>query len=188
MDRKDRKTYVIASGKTVILRDRLPSDASSWVHWMTHGEWREYDAPWEGTDGIARKFLESCVKNVPLPRNYAMICTKENKPLGWVNRYSDKRFLDVWSVGINICEDEYLNKGIGTEALGLWIGYLFSNSDIHRIALATYSFNKRMMRVAEKLGFVFEGVNREIIKWQDKWLDRVHFGMLRKEWEKRRKV
>jgi RimJ/RimL family protein N-acetyltransferase len=38
------------------------------------------------------------------------------------------------------------------------------------------------MRVAEKVGFVREGAERELMQWQGEWLDRVHFGMLRKEW------
>jgi RimJ/RimL family protein N-acetyltransferase len=42
-----------------------------------------------------------------------------------------------------------------------------------------------MMRVAEKLGFVNEGAQRELIEWQGKWLDLVHYGMLRGEWEER---
>ena len=88
-----------------------------------------------------------------------------------------------WFVGIDICEDKYLNKGMGTEALELWIQYLFSNSNIHRLSLDTWSFNKRMMHVAEKAGFIFEGKQREFIKWKEEWIDAVHYGMLRREWE-----
>jgi hypothetical protein len=32
----------------VILRDPIPTDVDRYVHWQTHGEWRMYDAPWEG--------------------------------------------------------------------------------------------------------------------------------------------
>ena len=118
-----------------------------------------------------------------MPRKRAMIATLEGEPLGWVNRYGDKSFPEAYRVGISIGEDAYLNQGIGTEALGLWVDYLFSNSDVHRIGLDTWSFNARMMRVAEKLGFVREGAERELIQWQGEWLDLVHFGMLRREWE-----
>ena len=118
-----------------------------------------------------------------MPRRRATIATLEGKLLGWVNRYGDKRFSEAYRVGIDICQDAYLDQGVGTEALGLWVDYLFSNSDVHRIGLDTWSFNGRMMRVAEKLGFVREGAERELIRWQGEWLDLVHFGMLRREWE-----
>jgi RimJ/RimL family protein N-acetyltransferase len=185
--------YVIASGERVILRDRLPSDVASYLRWQTHGEWRLYDAPWEDEhvprmaeeeEAFRARFLEKCWQELPKPRKRATIATLEGEALGWVNRYGNERFPDAYLVGIDICEDAYLNQGIGTEALGLWIGYLFANSDVHRIGLDTWLFNERMMRVAEKLGFVREGAERELIQWQGEWLDRVHFGMLRKEWEK----
>jgi len=192
---RDSKAFVIARGDKTILRDRLPSDVDSFIRWQTHGEWREYDAPWESMrttlteedqGQIRAKYLAECAQDQPWPRKRAIVATLENEPLGWVNRYADKRFPDAWLVGINICEDAYLNRGIGTEALGLWIDYLFSNSGVHRIGLDTWSLNPRMVRVAEELGFVYEGTERELIEWQGEWLDRVHFGMLRREWVEKR--
>jgi RimJ/RimL family protein N-acetyltransferase len=121
-----------------------------------------------------------------VPRKRATIATLEGEPLGWVSRYGDERFPEACLVGISIGEDAYLNRGIGTEALGLWVDYLFSNSSIHRIGLDTWPLNPRMVRVAEKLGFVYEGTERELIEWQGDRLDRIHFGMLRKEWEEKR--
>ena len=195
MNNDEIKFNVIASGQKVYLRDRHPSDANKYVKWFTNGDWKEYDAPWENIDTpdtyekkdiILNRFLEDCKKDLPQPRSNAIITTTENKPLGWVNRYKrGEHFPDTWFVGISIGEDECLNKGMGTEALGLWVRYLFSNSNIHRISLDTWSFNKRMMHVAEKVGFVFEGKQREFINWKDEWLDAVHYGMLRREWEEK---
>ena len=186
---------IIASGQKVYLRDRHPSDSNIYLNWLTNGEWKEYDAPWENIDSpdteekkniIIQRYLEDCKNDPPQPRTKAIVTTTENKPLGWVNRYiRGEHFPDTWFVGISICEDEYLNKGMGTEALELWIQYLFTNSNVHRIALDTWSLNKRMMHVAEKVGFVFEGKQREFIKWKDEWIDAVHYGLLRQEWEEK---
>jgi RimJ/RimL family protein N-acetyltransferase len=183
----------MASGKRVILRDRLPSDVDSYLLWQTHGEWRLYDAPWESEDvprtaeeeeAFRERFLDKCQRELSVPRRRATIATLEGVPLGWVNRYGDKDF-PAYRVGIDVCEDAYLNQGLGTEALELWVGYLFANSDVHRIGLDTWSFSGRMMRVAEKVGFVLEGAERELMLWQGERLDLVHFGMLREEWRKR---
>ena len=62
--------------------------------------------------------------------------------------------------------------------------YLLSNSYVHKVGLDTWSFNPRMMHIAEKLGFTYEGVERELLQWQDQWLDLVHYGLIRCEWEK----
>jgi RimJ/RimL family protein N-acetyltransferase len=92
----------------------------------------------------------------------------------------------VWYVGIDICEDDDLGRGFGTEAFGLWIDYLFLHSEVHRLGLDTWSFNPRMKRVAEKLGLVYEGAERELREWQGQRLDLVHYGLLRREWLARR--
>ncbi len=184
---------VISSGERVALRAACPSDLKSYLRWMKTGEWLQYDAPWENlgdwtSHTVAKeRFTKRFLNDSSLLRQKAIVCLREDqsKPLGWVNRYGEQRFPHAWLIGVCICEDEYLNKGLGTEAFGLWIDYLFANSDIHRIGFATYSLNPRMIRVGEKLGFVHEGTDREIICWQNTWLDRLHFGLLRTEWEAR---
>lgn len=183
---------VIASGDNLVLRDRLQSDVDAFIYWQTHGEWRLLDAPWEGVQtsltaeqeaNLRKQFLELCAEELPSPRKTAIAARKDGYPIGWVSRYGEDRMPDTWMVGIDICEDDTLNKGLGTEALGLWVDYLFANSTVHRIGLDTWSFNPRMSRVAEKLGFVPEGVQREVLQWDGQWLDSVHFSMLRAEWE-----
>jgi RimJ/RimL family protein N-acetyltransferase len=183
---------VLAKGKRVFLRDYLPSDIDHYFRWQFSGEWRSFDAPWEESrfstmtaeeiEALRQRLRERCQEELDSPRKRAVIVGIEGKPLGWVNRYAKERFPDVWYVGIDICEDDCLGRGFGTEALGLWIDYLFSHSDVHRIGLDTWSFNPRMMRVAEKLGFVYEGAERELIEWQGERLDFVHYGLLRREW------
>jgi RimJ/RimL family protein N-acetyltransferase len=191
----EAKMTIIATGDNILLRDGLKSDIDRYIYWWTHGEWRFLDAPWDGfyTSLTAEqeanfrvKFLESYTGGLPSPRKTVIIATNDNQPLGWVIRSGQDRTPDTWTVGIAICEDDALNKGLGTEALNLWVDYLFANSTQHRIGLDTWSFNPRMIHVAEKLGFVLESRQREVIQWDGKWLDLIHFGMLRSEWEEKR--
>lgn len=185
---------VIASGFNIILRDRLSSDVDALIRWRTHGEWRLLDAPWQGVrtsltpeeEARLREQSSAYRAEQTSPRKMAIIAMKDKRPLGWVNRYSEPHSPDTVMVGINICEDDALNRGFGTEALGLWIGHLFSDSGVHRLGFDTWSFNPRAMHVAERVGFVHEGTQREVLQWEGQWLDLVHFGMLRTEWEARR--
>ena len=191
MSETDKST--IAAGRRIVLRDRLPSDLESQIRWRSQGEWLRFDAPWEARPSLVtdeakenfrRGFLERCKETPPFPRQQATIAKRTGEPLGWVNRYAHERFPMAWSIGIDICEDPYLNQGIGTEALRLWVDYLFAHSDAHRLGIDTWSFNPRMVRVAEKLGFRFEGARREMLQWQGQWLDQLHYGMLRSEWQR----
>ena len=41
------KTQVFAIGEQIVLRDCIQNDVDRIVYWQTHGEWLEYDSPWE---------------------------------------------------------------------------------------------------------------------------------------------
>jgi RimJ/RimL family protein N-acetyltransferase len=190
MTRETSQEQVVCRGERVILRDALPGDSDAYVRWMTGGEWREYDAPWELVEPappvpvLWSNFQRRWLRAREHPRQRLIIATEDDIAVGWVTRYGETRFEDCWNVGICIGEDAWLGRGLGTEALRLWIDYLFANSKIHRLGLLTYSFNIRMIRVAEKVGVRPEGTDREIINWKGEWIDRVRFGILRWEWEK----
>lgn len=192
---KDVGLHIIAHGYRVILRGWLASDVDPFIRWLTQGEWRLFDAPWEGFRSA------STVEEEKRDREWfmnqlnggdkswfnrrAVIATPNNVPLGWVNRYGEQDNPHVCFVGIDICEDAYLNRGLGTEALERWVNHIFATSDVHKIGLETWSFNGRMIRVAEKAGFVCEGRQREVQQWQGEWLDLIQFGLLREEWQEK---
>jgi RimJ/RimL family protein N-acetyltransferase len=184
----------LAVGKRVILRDRRIEDVERFIHWQTHGEWRSFDAPWERQGkqlsvedeiNLRQRFVASCHEELSTPRKRAMIATTDGHLIGFVNRYPHERFPALFLVGMSICEDEFLNRSLGTEALTLWVDYLFANSSVHRIGAATWSFNPRAIALLKKVGFTHEGTERELHSWQEEWRARLGFGLLRSDWEKR---
>ena len=180
---------ILIQNAGVILRDYLPEDVEIYLRWMVSGKWRQTDAPWKreqnppDLEKIRQKFLENRGVEQPFPRQKALIATSSNVPIGRLNLFPNDGSEEAWSIGIAICEDDYLGEGLGTEALKLWVDYQFSNSNYHRLGLETWSFNKSMIRVAEKVGFKLEGIQREFRKWQGEWLDHYLYGILRADWE-----
>lgn len=176
----------------VVLRDIETRDEDAFLRWQTSGEWRYLDAPWEGIlhalspeqeKAFRERFREAHQKSLTTPRKTAIIALPEGMPIGFVNRYGDERFPEVFYLGISICEDNYLEKGLGSIALQAWIDYLFENSTAHKLEAHTWSLNPRMRHVAEKLGFTHEGTERELIEWQGVRQNRIRYGLLRREWE-----
>jgi len=177
----------LAVGSRVTLRDRCLDDLPHFLRWQTQGQWLQFDAPWDrprqpDLHEYRRRFLEKLAESPPDPRTDCVIALADDRPIGWMVRYAEARFPLVWWIGIDIGEDAYLNRGLGTEALRLWVDYLFGHSAVHKLCLDTWSLNTRMACVAERVGFRLEGVERELIHWQGRWLDRLRFGMLRSEW------
>jgi RimJ/RimL family protein N-acetyltransferase len=74
------------------------------------------------------------------------------------------------------------NRGLGTEAIRLVVGYGFEQLRLHRISLEVYSHNPRARRAYEKAGFVAEGVLRQVLRDGDGWVDSTVMSILAPEW------
>jgi RimJ/RimL family protein N-acetyltransferase len=96
--------------------------------------------------------------------------------------------LNDWNEGNRSCNFRILlgpggrDRGLGTESTRLILGYGFDHLGLHRIELQVYSFNPRGRRVYEKAGFVAEGVLRDALRWEDKWIDATVMSVLAPEW------
>ncbi|WP_435897261.1 GNAT family N-acetyltransferase [Streptomyces tsukubensis] len=74
-------------------------------------------------------------------------------------------------------------RGLGTEATRLIVDHGFEHIGLHRIVLSVFAFNPRARRVYEKVGFVAEGVEREVLRHGDTWVDATAMSVLAHEWQ-----
>ena len=85
--------------------------------------------------------------------------------------------LNQWDPGNESCNFRILigprgrDRGLGTEATRLIVGYGFERLGLHRISLEVYAFNPRARRAYEKAGFRAEGVLRESLRYNGEWVD-----------------
>ena len=177
----------------IILRDWEEQDLQPWLDWHRDSpKWRETDGPYfrdkpiaelEGEIDIRRSMIRAGMFEIP--RNSLMIALKEsNQMIGVVSCYWIGRETNWLAAGLDIYDPEYWGKGIGAEALTLWITYLFENyPKIVRLDLQTWSGNTGMMRLAEKLGFKEEARFRKARIVKDQYYDAIGYGILREEWE-----
>jgi RimJ/RimL family protein N-acetyltransferase len=75
------------------------------------------------------------------------------------------------------------DRGLGTEAARLIIGYGFETLGFHRISLSVFGFNPRARRAYEKVGFRSEGVLRQSFRFDGEWYDDELMAILRPEFE-----
>jgi RimJ/RimL family protein N-acetyltransferase len=78
------------------------------------------------------------------------------------------------------------DRGLGTEATRLVLGYAFERVGLHRISLEVYAFNPRARRVYEKVGFKPEGVLRDALLWEGQRFDAHVMSILAPEWAEHR--
>lgn len=89
------------------------------------------------------------------------------------------------SVFIGIGEPDYRDKGYGSDAMRLLVNYAFRELGMYRVGLNVFGYNTRAIRVYEKLGFVYEGAQREALYREGQRYDTLSMSMLRPEWEAR---
>lgn len=58
----------------------------------------------------------------------------------------------------------------------------FEDLNLHRISLGVYDFNRSAIRCYERAGYVREGLQRDILKYEDKYWSLVEMSMLEDEW------
>jgi RimJ/RimL family protein N-acetyltransferase len=96
--------------------------------------------------------------------------------------------LNDWDPGNESCNFRIFlgpkgrDRGFGTEATRLIVGYGLQRLGLHRISLEVYAFNPRARRAYEKAGFRAEGVLRESLRYNGAWVDATVMSVLASEW------
>jgi RimJ/RimL family protein N-acetyltransferase len=99
--------------------------------------------------------------------------------VGFANfRDLDQRWKHA-EIGIGIGEPGLWGRHIGREALELEVNYLFDQLSLHRIGLSVISHNDRAIWMYKAVGFVVEGVERDGIAREDRFLDDVKMGLVK---------
>jgi RimJ/RimL family protein N-acetyltransferase len=84
--------------------------------------------------------------------------------------------------GIIIGDPAYHDRGYGTEASTLLLGYAFAVLGYHKINLDFFEYNARAKAMYEKLGFVLEGRRRENHWSRGRFWDDILMGLTAEEW------
>ncbi|MGI6449619.1 MAG: GNAT family N-acetyltransferase [Desulfitobacteriia bacterium] len=80
-------------------------------------------------------------------------------------------------IGIGV--KEYWGKGYGSEALSLFINYLFRQWNFRRLTAETWQNNTRALSCYQKLGFKIEGNMREAYYIDGNYYDALVLGLLK---------
>lgn len=148
--------------------------------------WLNYDGPYFNDEIPSLEMFIKDSQHLINGKHRKAIVYKQ-KIIGTVNAYFSDKDLKKWlEVGISIFDSSLWNKGIGYQALKLWIAEMFDlYHDLPKIGLTTWSGNLGMMRLSEKLGLIKEAQIRQVRYYNNKYWDSVSYGILRTEWIKK---
>lgn len=128
-----------------------------WLNKPHVKEWRNDNLTEEE---IKSKYRNRIGSDTILP----FIAYLDDKPIGFIQYYYAKKIGDDWwpnemegTVGIDqfIGEEEYINRGYGTQMIGQFLEKLFSDNKLKKVITDADEKNHRAIRCYEKLGFCF---------------------------------
>jgi RimJ/RimL family protein N-acetyltransferase len=106
------------------------------------------------------------------------------KPIGraclWKVEEKDRHHLNT-NIGIHLASD-YQRKGYGSETIKWILNWAFQMAGLHRVGITCFSYNPGARRLYERLGFVYEGSERESLWYDGEWHNNLFLGMLMSEW------
>ncbi|SDB87502.1 Protein N-acetyltransferase, RimJ/RimL family [Shouchella lonarensis] len=145
-------------------------------------EWKQWDAPYFPHRTMSyEQLLEKKETYVDQDDFYGIFV--DDVLIGIVSyywEYEPSRWLET---GILIYDPVNRGSGIGLRALRAWIDYVFKAVPVvERVGFTTWSGNKPMMRVGEKLGMTLEGRMRKCRFYNGVYYDSIRYGVLREEW------
>lgn len=85
-------------------------------------------------------------------------------------------------LAIAIGEPDNRGQGYGTDAMHLLLRFAFDELNLHRLQLTVFEYNRRAIRLYERLGFVREGVFREALLRDGRRWDMYLYGLLAREY------
>lgn len=179
---------LVFNGRACYLRTLAIDDAEEMVQLLLRN--RDYWAIYEPrhrdsyfTVAVQREKIREAIYQARENREYSfgVFEHKSDRLIGHISMYGIKRlpFLSAL-VGYSI-DENYVGKGIATEAVRLVVAFGFEQLRLHRLEAYVSPRNLGSIRVLQKSGFQNEGLLREFLHINGVWEDHFHFAMLESE-------
>jgi RimJ/RimL family protein N-acetyltransferase len=173
----------ILSGERVVLRPITKADAADMFASLSDQESMRLTGTQDTfTFEQVERYCER-IETAEDRADYAIILKSDPAYLGevvlngidWENRSANFR--------IALAAHTVFGKGYGTEATRLILGFGFRTLKLHRIELEVYDFNPRAQHVYKKVGFVREGVRRDVLLWEGNYHSAIVMSILEGEYK-----
>ena len=173
----------ILKGEKIVLRPISIKEAASYVRWIKDKRVNRFliidgkGLTLEKEKKIIKQFLESKAS-----MNWS-IFIQLNKLIGTTGITVNKIHRRC-SWGIFIGDKNYWGQGYGADVLETVLKYCFNKLELNRVELSVFPFNPRAIECYKKCGFRVEGVKKQAVRKDGKFVDDIIMGILKKDYNK----
>ncbi|MDD2427743.1 MAG: GNAT family protein [Eubacteriales bacterium] len=186
-DQKDKLKEMLRNtfleGKRVFIRNFIADDYEAFA-----GLFADEDVLYYFLPGQVRTYSASDLKNLLADWNdfdtaFVYTILHKNDPVGLITCESVDFDMGHTEVGIALLNTAVQGKGLATEAMTVFIDFLFEDLGLHRINARIISGNETSLKLFQRLGFRQEGRQREYVRRGSSYLDMNLYGLLAQDWQ-----
>ena len=172
-----------------IIGERLylsPFDAEDVEMYSKWAEWMNNKAVADSYGGNCNRVSLSGAKKMIEKfggYRFAVVLLESDILIGHVSLHDVDHISRNAFMGICIGEDEYRDRGYGTEAVRLILSYGFKTLNLHNIMLTVHADNYAAIKCYEKAGFKEVGKCREWVYKNGKYVDKIYMDILEGEFK-----
>lgn len=167
--------------KLVKLRNVKISDLKIIRNWRNSTDTREFNTQFTLLNMTNQKTWFNDISKAGSIRKMFVIIDEQKRPIGicgLINIDKKNRSADV---AIVIGEKTSRGKHLGSKSLELLVNYGFKKLKLHRIGAEIFEYNKRSMKLFEKLNFKLEAIMRDRLWRNGMWWDVYLYSILSNE-------
>lgn len=161
-----------------------PEYAKYWVKWRAEATTLKYNPVVQRTIEDLRErmaLLSSDLSDLNAAKEFQFFIQWDDDLVGTVSLNGVNHTMTYGEIGYLVGED-FQGKGIGTEAVRLFVDKVFAETKLRRLVAHVAEENTSSCRLLERVGFKKEGLLREHYLINNYPHNEVVYGLLRSEW------
>ncbi|OGM08230.1 hypothetical protein A2Z67_06410 [Candidatus Woesebacteria bacterium RBG_13_36_22] len=130
----------------------------------------------------SKKFILKCRREYKKGEAMELGIWYKGKLVGCIGLHQINKASRNTAIGYWLSSD-YYGRGIVTESVKALVNYAFKELKLHRIEIVAGTTNIKSCAIAERLGFITEGVKRDIEFVDNRFIDYSVYSILENEWK-----
>ncbi|WP_102401783.1 GNAT family N-acetyltransferase [Haloimpatiens massiliensis] len=126
-------------------------------------------------------FIEEAQRQYVSDEGFKAIIIFKGKFAGLIGYYNVDKSRGAVSIGYWLGQ-EYQGKGIMTKALKVFLDYGFKEMELNKIEITIAEENLKSRALPKKYGFTEEGIIRDAEWLNDRYVNHILYGLLKREW------
>lgn len=177
-------------GNRIMLREYKREDLGSMRKWVNDADVVRNLSDiflFPHTVNSTENFLNSILEGKSEQKGFVIADKETEQYIGQIDLINIDWKNRVATLGIVIGLEENRGKGYGEEAIKLMEEFVFESLNLHKLELTLKDYNIRGYKCYLKCGFVEEGRVRQNFYVEGAYIDTIHMGILKSEYEELKK-